>query len=515
MLRRNLYLAALTLLLAPSLFSATRKHVRTNLTGADISAINQNFKNIDNELSNCVHKRSTETINGNKYFYSNDDVSPTVQIGDSDRNPDFTVYGSGDVVFGTTVGVTLSHGEDGGQIPTGLWYDKTHERLFLRTIIMGEYGDPAEIAIRRSSSTTPGFIGQTAATENLGLIHWSGGTEQQVFKRRSAQIYARAASDITYSSAPGRLYLATQGTDLDPDNDLPVGITIDEYQRVAINGDAPAAGLDVKASSQSAVAFIVKDSGSNTLIYLASATGNFGVGGTPGATARFHVKSESAGSNTGVRFENTSTATSANGVNVFLLADGENNTGDLFIRMVSKNGGASEANWSNGIDVSDAAKYKFSYSGTLGTADRVAISTHGFFHVMPSGTPDVQLEVSDGSTTGGGTVHAASFAAHSSKKLKSDIRYLTTDEKKALYEDIKLLKPAEFRYLSHKKVDSKTMVRDTKQPLRKGLVLEDVPQSFRSKGDAEAISLNDQIFILQAAVQVLIGKVEALEAAKQ
>ena len=149
-------------------------------------------------------------------------------------------------------------------------------------------------------------------------------------------------------------------------------------------------------------------------------------------------------------------------------------------------------------------------SGAHSWVDRFFIGHNGRSHVYPSGSADVELEVSNGASTGGGTAHAASFAAHSSRSLKSDIRYLSLGEKLNLYNDLKTLKPAEFRYKVNRSADTPP-VPDPTQPLRRGLILEDAPASLRQPHDPEAIALNDQIFMLQAAIQVLINKVEALE----
>jgi hypothetical protein len=140
---------------------------------------------------------------------------------------------------------------------------------------------------------------------------------------------------------------------------------------------------------------------------------------------------------------------------------------------------------------------------TSGTARRI--------HLWPSGTPDVELEVSNGASTGGGTVHAASFAAHSERRLKNSIRYLTPLEISQAYEDVKTLKPAEFRYKVQASTASNApLVDDLTQPLHKGLIFDETPPELQGKDGT--ISLNDQIFMLQNALQVTIQKLEAAEA---
>lgn len=70
--RRSLVFAGLTLFLGPSLFAASIKKIPID---SPPGPINENFQNINNELANTVHKTSTETIRGNKYFINAVDFS--------------------------------------------------------------------------------------------------------------------------------------------------------------------------------------------------------------------------------------------------------------------------------------------------------------------------------------------------------------------------------------------------------------------------------------------------------
>lgn len=58
------------ILMVPSIsFCGSSRFIKGNgLKKEDTAAININFNRIDNELSNVVHKTSTETIRGTKYF---------------------------------------------------------------------------------------------------------------------------------------------------------------------------------------------------------------------------------------------------------------------------------------------------------------------------------------------------------------------------------------------------------------------------------------------------------------
>ena len=90
------------------------------------------------------------------------------------------------------------------------------------------------------------------------------------------------------------------------------------------------------------------------------------------------ISTASPASDIDLRVSNTSGASSANGVRFLLTADGTNNTGDVFIRYVTKNGGAGENNWVVGADTSDSAAFKINTGSTLGaTADGLKITTGG------------------------------------------------------------------------------------------------------------------------------------------
>jgi hypothetical protein len=60
--------AALLVLLTGLTHAASLRSVRQQMDSDDISAVNQNFKNVQNELNNTVHRTSTETVRGRKYF---------------------------------------------------------------------------------------------------------------------------------------------------------------------------------------------------------------------------------------------------------------------------------------------------------------------------------------------------------------------------------------------------------------------------------------------------------------
>lgn len=111
-------------------------------------------------------------------------------------------------------------------------------------------------------------------------------------------------------------------------------------------------------------------------------------------------------------------------------------------------------------------------------------------------TGDVELEVSNGITVGGGTIHRAAAGTPSSRKRKSDIRYLSATEEAAAYQDVMALKPASYRY----KGDPTPW---------KGLILEDSPRSIQGPGGA--IIIDDRIANLEMAVKEASEKIQKLK----
>lgn len=161
----------------------------------------------------------------------------------------------------------------------------------------------------------------------------------------------------------------------------------------------------------------------------------------------------------------------------------------------------------------------------------------------PSGGGDTDLEVSNGSTVGAGTVHCTSgcTATHSSKEIKTDVRYLN-DEHEQAYIDVKALKPIEFRY---KVIDVDPITGKAKMTiafnedgslafdgeggrifipvlkanptgkLLRGYAYEDVPSSIKENPHglltSGVVHDGNRAYNLEMAVQWLMQRVEALE----
>jgi len=127
-------------------------------------------------------------------------------------------------------------------------------------------------------------------------------------------------------------------------------------------------------------------------------------------------------------------------------------------------------------------------------------------HVLPVGEPEVQLVVSDGSSRGAGTIHAAHQVTPSSREWKSEIEYLGAEEEATAYEREKSLGLASFRYA---KMKGRNFVRNSRAPMRRGLIYEESPLMLRGKG--ESISMTQLLVETELAFKELARRTDALE----
>lgn len=136
-------------------------------------------------------------------------------------------------------------------------------------------------------------------------------------------------------------------------------------------------------------------------------------------------------------------------------------------------------------------------------------------HILQVGDGDVELEVSDGATTGGGTIHRAASATHSSEKIKSDMRKFNLVEKQKVIADFKVYEPEEFKYKvvigTHPITGKPILIRDPNQKLRKGPIFERAPD-FVKDMDTESVVLDDRVTQLEIVVKHLLDEIDRLEA---
>jgi hypothetical protein len=173
---------------------------------------------------------------------------------------------------------------------------------------------------------------------------------------------------------------------------------------------------------------------------------------------------------------------------------------------LSFGGGASGMNAATSISF-----YTALTTTTVIGSERVNITKEGFIHLRPVGTADAVLEVSSGAVTGGGSVHAASYASHSSEKLKKIFRTLNGVDNASAYNDLVSMPIKEWCY------DQETLPNGESRkspvclgPRKFGPTFETAPDRIKDFG-AETISLEDRISLLEQALQHAAKKIEDLE----
>ena len=127
-------------------------------------------------------------------------------------------------------------------------------------------------------------------------------------------------------------------------------------------------------------------------------------------------------------------------------------------------------------------------------------------HVRPIGEPVGELVVSNGSSTGGGSIDLAAQVTPSSRRFKTDIAYLSDGERTGAYDDVKGLKPVSFRYM---KMKGGGFARDRHAASHRGLLYEEAPESVRGPGDS--VSLDQRLLESEMAFQELARRLESLE----
>ena len=265
-------------------------------------------------------------------------------------------------------------------------------------------------------------------------------------------------------------------------------------------------GLIISQGATSGLAFWTHDGSSWDERMRIHTDGNVGIG-TLSPEGQLHVLSNSAG---------TITAnTNANEI----VVEGSGNSGISILTPNTVKGriifGDPENN-AAGLITYDHSKSSMSFS-VEGT-ERFIIGPQGFVHVNSGGSAhhDTDLEVSDGGVVGAGTIHRAASATHSSRRIKSNIRQLTSLEKQSAYDDLKIYDPVEFKYMvcfaTHPVTGDCLYRVEPSQKLRRGYIFEDAPGSIR-EDQTESIVIDDRLFNAEVAMQIIIDKVETLEAA--
>lgn len=138
----------------------------------------------------------------------------------------------------------------------------------------------------------------------------------------------------------------------------------------------------------------------------------------------------------------------------------------------------------------------------------IATASGGSFHVQPVGEPDAEVEVSNGLSTGGGTMQRLQVVSPSSRRFKTDIKDLNEKDEDQALSEIAALKHATFRYKTRRQDGS--LLADAAQPLRTGLIYEEAPESIRD--GAEALSTTERLVNVELALKAAMRRLEELQA---
>jgi hypothetical protein len=150
------------------------------------------------------------------------------------------VLRNGDVLFGPNIGIVRRPDRRGADArvetdpqhssPIDFYWDARDRKLHVRSILLTENGDPADLAFRRSGDETYPYGPPMGVRKgmNLGTMYWMGwGADNFGFNNRAAQVYATAAEDISARGSGGTLHLAT----------TPQGSTARPIDRIVIGSD--------------------------------------------------------------------------------------------------------------------------------------------------------------------------------------------------------------------------------------------------------------------------------------
>ena len=261
---------------------------------------------------------------------------------------------------------------------------------------------------------------------------------------------------------------------------------------------SPAARLEVLPSSATQIVFQVSGVDETPFLGIGK-DGRVGLGVTPSANLDVNGTGDNADVGLELRSGNLYPGTGSH-----QIAFGQDNTTNRRHAIRTSHASSAANNsmdflvWDPGVPVSSIAARNI--------VSLVTTSTGASVHVRPVGTPDVELEVSDDFATGGGAVHRAAEATHSARDLKSDIGDFEREKEWQAYRDVENLRHVVFRY---KGVRGKDLLRDARQPLRRGLIYEDAPASIRGPG--ESIVIDERVTNAEMAAKELIRRLEEMQ----
>jgi hypothetical protein len=261
----------------------------------------------------------------------------------------------------------------------------------------------------------------------------------------------------------------------------------------------PQARMEIKLSSADAYALKVSSPNGDALLVVDKA-GQMGIGlASPGALLDVNGRGDASDLGLQLRAGNSTSSITSSQI-VFAYDSSGTYRHSLRTRATAGQ------NFGNAIDF-----YLWNSTGaptSLGDVNILSLqavpraSTAASVHIYPStSAPAYELVVSNGLTTGGGTVMAANVSAHSRRSLKGDISYLDEATERRAYEEVKGLRHARFRYKAN----------GPNAPLIRGLIYEDAPESIRS-APGKSIILENRLVNMELALKSTYRRIAALEA---
>lgn len=274
--------------------------------------------------------------------------------------------------------------------------------------------------------------------------------------------------------------------------------------QTGVGTSVPQARMEVKLSSADAYALRVSSQDGSALLVVDRA-GRMGVKvGSPAALLDVNGQGDASDIGLQLRSGNSSaTATSSQ----IVFAYGSSGTYRHSLRTRAAEG----QNPGNAIDFylwhSTGQPEALGDLRTLSLEASPSASTTAV-HVRPVGGPLYELVVSDGETTGAGTVVAASIDPHvSHRAFKSDISYLDEGARRQAYEDVLSLRHARFRY---KKLTPRGWEPNPGAPLRRGLIYEDAPASIRGE-KGKSLAVDRRLANMEMALAEANRRIKELE----
>ena len=265
--------------------------------------------------------------------------------------------------------------------------------------------------------------------------------------------------------------------------------------QVGVGTAIPRARLEVKVSTADAYGVRVSSADGAALMTIQT-DGKVAVGsGT--AVGRVDIRGTGAGGETGALMRVGNSSSSATSAQVVFAS-----TGAYGYAHAIRTRATAGQNLGNAVDFYiwlDTAQPTAMGTWNALSLAAVPYASTGSVHVNPVGTADVELEVSDGTTTGGGTILRAAAVSPSSRSLKKDIAALGAEGRAKAYADLKSLRHARYRYKTQK----------AGTPLTTGLIYEDAPESVRGSG--RTVVFDARVALLEAALQEAATQIAELE----